>query len=335
MPTIRDVAQHAGVSTATASRALSGAGPASANTVEAVRRAAQELGYNVNKAARSLRTQRTDTIGLLIPDVRNPFFSDVAYVIEQSAAAKGYSVITMNADEQPDRQVAALRSLSTQRVDGLIVVPQGGAPVNLPASMPFVLLDRRAANIDGPLVCSDNALGSQQMIGHLLHLGHRDIALITGPQSSSTGRERFTASIEALTAAGCTPRQEWIVEGDFQEDSGHRAATQLLDSPTRPTAIFAGDNLMAVGALTQARERGLKIGRDLAVVAFDDTRWFPLLDPPLTVVAQDIDALGAAAVDAVQAAMSGAEVADVTIPTHLIVRSSCRADHLTPTKEAQ
>ena len=322
MITIRDVALRAGVSQATASRALSGAGSASPATVDAVRQAAADLGYRVNKAARSLRTQRTDTIGLLVSDVRNPFFSDLAYAIEQAAAEHRIGVITTNADERPDQQDAALRALAAQRVDGLIVVPQGGGRLHLP-HLPVVMVDRRAPGVDAPVVQSDNATGSRQMIDHLVGLGHRDIALISGPRSASSGRDRLEASLAALAAHGCTPRPEWVVEGDFQEGSGHLAAAQLLDAPERPTAIFAGDNLMAVGALVEARRRGLRIGRDIALVCFDDTRWFPLLDPPMTVVAQDVAALGHQAFATLRARMTGQPVDDVLIPTELVVRGSC------------
>ncbi|WP_010146818.1 LacI family DNA-binding transcriptional regulator [Serinicoccus profundi] len=332
MATIRDVAARAGVSLATASRALTGGGPASAATVEAVRRAATELGYEVNKAARSLRTQRTDTIGLLISDVRNPFFSDLAYAVEQRAAARGLAVITMNADERPERQVDALRALTTQRVDGLIVVPQGGAPVEVPEELPLVLLDRRVENHHAPVVRSDDAMGSRQMIEHLLDLGHRDIALIAGPQSSSTGRARRAASLAALAERGAPVPEEWVVEGDFREGSGYRAARSLLAGDRRPTAIFAGDSLMAVGALTAAKEAGLRIGHDIAVVSFDDSLWFPLLDPPVTAVAQDVPALGCAAVDGLLARIAGEPVDDVVVPTRLVVRQSCRTTATTPSE---
>lgn len=331
MPTIRDVAMRAGVSQATASRALSGAGPASRQSVEAVRRAADELGYRVNKAARSLRTQRTDTIGLLVTDVRNPFFADLAYHVEQSAAVDQISVITMNADEQPHRQESGLRTLAAQRVDGLIVVPQGGAPLDPPPGLPVVLLDRRGdRSHDRPLVQSDNAAGARQMIDHLVARGHHDIALIAGPQSASTGRERLAGALDALLEHGCPPPPEWVVEGDFQERSGHRAAAQLLDADRRPTAIFAGDNLMAVGAIAETRARGLRIGQDISVVSFDDTRWFPLLDPPITVVAQDVQRLGEEAFAMLQALTSGDPVSDVTVPTRLVVRESCTNDSLAP-----
>ncbi|GAA5165584.1 LacI family DNA-binding transcriptional regulator [Ornithinimicrobium tianjinense] len=334
MATIRDVAARAGVSVATASRALNGSGPASPGTVELVRRAADDLGYRVNKAARSLRTQRTDTIGLLLSDVRNPFFSDLAYVIEQAAAADHVSVITMNADERTDRQEAALRSLATQRVDGLIVVPQGGATLEVPTGMPLVLLDRRVDGSPAPVIQSDNELGSRQMIDHLVELGHRDIALVAGPQSSSSGRERLAACLAALEGHGCTPRPEWIVEGDFQERSGHVAAAALLDTTPRPTAVFAGDNLMAVGVLSEARKRGLRIGEDIAVVSFDDSRWFPLLDPPMTAVAQDVESLGLAAYRALKDLVAGRPSGDVVVPTRLVVRRSCTTSSIPARRSA-
>lgn len=330
MSTIRDVAVRAGVSQATASRALTGRGPVSPAAQEAVRAAADELGYRVNKAARALRTQRSDTIGLLVSDVRNPFFSDLAYVVEQAAAAEGISVITMNADERPDRQAAALRTLAAQQVDGLIVVPQGGARMSAPHGLPVVLLDRRGEDGDTrvPVVQSDNAMGARQMVEHLLEVGHRDIALIAGPQSSSSGRERLEASVATLAEHGCPPPPEWVVEGDFQEGSGHRAAAQLLDAAAQPTAIFAGDNLMAVGAIAETRRRGLRIGSDIALVSFDDTRWFPLTDPPITAVVQDVDRLGREAFRTLRSLLAGAPAHDVVVPTRLVVRQSSTTDSI-------
>lgn len=324
MVTIRDVARDAGVSQATASRALSGTGSVSPEARERVHRAAEVLGYQVNKAARALRTQRTDTIGLLIPDVRNPFFAELAYVIEQAAGVHGTAVITMSADEDADRQADALRVLVRQQVDGLIVAPQGEQSIApLSGNLPLVYVDRDVADRRGPLVSSDNAGGAEQMIDHLVARGHHEIALITGPQTTTTGRTRRAAALSRLAAHGCTPPPEWVQEGDFQLESGRRGAAAILTADRRPTAIFAGDNLMAVGALLELREHGLRVGRDIALTGFDDEPWFMVLDPPLTVVAQDVPLLGRTALDSLRQVIAGRDVADSTIPVHLHVRESC------------
>ncbi|NYH77628.1 LacI family transcriptional regulator [Actinopolyspora biskrensis] len=324
--TIRDVAARAGVSQATASRALTGSDSVSAGAVAQVQAAVDELGYRTNRAARSLRTHRTDTIGLLISDVRNPFFSELSYAIEQAAAEQGIAVITTNADERVERQTDSLRALTMQQVDGLIIVPQGGGAFEeISEDIPVVLLDRRVTGADAPVVHSDNRAGSQLMIDHLVGLGHTDIALISGPQATSTGQERFAAAIERLHGHGCGPREDCLVEGDFQLASGYRAATRLLDLPRRPSAIFAGDNLMAFGALQAIREQGLRIGHDVALVSFDDTDWFPLLDPPMTVISQDVHALGMRAFDTLQARMDGQDAQDACLPVRITVRGSCGA----------
>lgn len=335
MVTIRDVAARAGVSQATASRALTGSAPASAGAVAQVRAAADALGYRANRAARSLRTHRTGTVGLLISDVRNPFFSELSYVIEQVAAEQDIAIITTNADERVERQSDSLRALTMQQVDGLIVVPQGGAALDAVAeNVPVVLLDRRVPGVDAPVVYSDNRTGAQLMIDHLVGLGHTDIALISGPQATSTGRDRLNAALERLANRGCEPRAECLVEGDFQLASGYRAAAHLLDLPVRPSAIFAGDNLMAFGALQAIRERGLRIGQDMALVSFDDTDWFPLLQPPMTVVSQDVHALGTRAFDTLQACMDGQDTQDSRIPVQLLVRGSCGVSpSVLPTRE--
>ena len=293
--------------------------------------AAAELGYHVNQVARSLRTSRTKTIGLLLSDVRNPFFAEVAHTVDQAAAEHGFTVITMSTDERSDRQAACVAALVRQQVEGLLVVPQGGQPLEgVPASLPVVLIDRRLDDGRAPVVQSDNTGGSRQMVDHLVAVGHRDIAIIAGPQSTSTGTERLAATLGRLADHGCTPRPEWVVEGDFQLATGRSAAGQLMDSPHRPTVVFAGDNLMAVGALIAARERGVRVGRDLALVSFDDTDWFPVLDPALTVVAQDVRGIGRTALSTLLAVIGGEQGADSTLPTRLLVRQSCTLPTPTP-----
>ena len=326
MVTIRDVAVRAGVSQSTASRALTGAAPASSTTTARVRSAAAELGYQANRAARSLRTNRTGTVGLLVSDVRNPFFSELTYAIDRVAAHSDIAVITTNADERVERQADSLRALALQQVDGLIVVPQGGSALDeVPDDIPLVLLDRRVDGVRAPVIGSDNTAGAEMMIDHLISLGHTDVALISGPQATSTGRERFSAATRRLEHHGVPARSECLAEGDFQLASGRHAAGELLDLPRRPSAIFAGDNLMAFGAVQAVRERGLHVGEDIALVSFDDTDWFPLLDPPMTVVSQDVHTLGVRAFETLQERIAGRTVQDSNLPVQLVVRGSCGA----------
>lgn len=330
MSTIRDVASRAGVSQATASRALSGRGPVSPDSTERVRAAARALGYQVNKTARALRTQRTDTIGLLIPDVRNPFFAELAYTIHQAAATHGLAVITMSADEEAEQEVRGLSVLLRQQVDGLIVCPRDDEAFVAAKHLPVVFVDRGRDGRGVPVVRSDDEAGVALMVDHLVAVGHRHIALITGPQEITTGRTRYEAALLRLAYHDVSPLPQWVQEGDFQLESGRRAAAALLDAPELPTAVFAGDNLMAVGALLEMRERGLRVGRDIALTAFDDAPWFPLLDPPLTVVAQDAPRLGQVALESLLTLLAGREAADVVVPVRLEVRSSCAVPSVRP-----
>ena len=322
--TLRDVAELAGVSPATASRALDPSAPAATQTRERVLHAAQQLGYIGNTAARSLRTSRSDTIGLLVPDVRNPFFTDLAYAVEKRAARAGFAVMMGNADEDGGSQDRYLAALERHRVDGLLVVPQGGATPGLRRvvdAFPTVIIDRDSG-LGVPVVTSDSTTGMYELVDHTVSLGHRRIAVVAGPQSTSTGRERLRAARERLTHHSITLGDEDVVEGDFRPQSGLEAARLLLDRRPAPDAVIAADALMALGVLAALRERGLRPGHDVGLAAFDDNPWFAVLDTPITVVAQDTKELADRAVDALLSKISGLEVDLEPVPTTLIVRRS-------------
>ncbi|GMA42149.1 LacI family DNA-binding transcriptional regulator [Mobilicoccus caccae] len=322
--TLRDVARLAGVSSATASRALDPSASAATETRDRVMAAAAELGYIGNTVARSLRTSRTDTIGLLVPDVRNPFFTDLAYAIDKAATEVGLTVMMGSADEDGDAQDRYLVALERHRVDGLLVVPQGGPRPMLQRivrAFPTVAIDRDA-DLGVPVVSSDSGGGMRALIDHVISLGHRRVAVVAGPQSTSTGRERLSAAREQLREHGLCLAPGDVVEGDFQLGSGLRAARTLLAATPPPDVIIAADALMALGVLTVLRERGLRLGTDVGVAAFDDNPWFAVLDTPVTVVAQDTARLGRQAVEALLARIAGREVEPSPVPTTLVVRSS-------------
>lgn len=322
--TLRDVAELAGVSPATASRALDPTASASDATRERVTEAARSLGYIGNTAARSLRTSRSDTIGLLIPDVRNPFFTDLAYAVEKSAARAGYTVMIGNADEDGAAQDRYLAALERHRVDGLLVVPQGGATPGLRRvvdSFPTVAIDRDAG-LGVPVVASDSFAGMRTLVDHVVSLGHRRIAIVAGPQATSTGRERLRAAREQLARHAITLGEDDVVEGDFRLESGLVAARHLLDRGPVPDAVIAADALMALGVLAVLRERGLRAGIDVGLAAFDDNPWFAVLDTPVTVVAQDTTELADRAVTALLSRISGRDVDVDPVPTTLVVRRS-------------
>ncbi len=322
--TIRDVAAHAGVSLGTASRVLSGHPATSPEARARVTDAVAVLGYRPNAQARSLRSTRTQAIGLLVSDVRNPFFADVAHAAEQAALGADYVTLLGNANENVEQQDRYLETFLTQRVDGVVLAPQGIGSGSLEAlidsRMPVVFVDRTVEGFDVPSVTTDSRTGLDEAVAHLIAAGHTRIGYIGGPQSISTGRQRYDDFIEALPRHGLAVDPALITFGDFQEASGIRAGEQLLGQPNRPTAILAADNLMALGALAAVRSRGLRLGIDVDVIAFDDIEWLAHFDPPISVIAQDAGAVGRCAVELLLQVINGEEPESMVLPTRFIDR---------------
>lgn len=321
--TIRDVAAHAGVSLGTASRVLSGNPATSPEARTRVGEAVIALGYRPNMQARSLRLTRTNAIGLLVSDVRNPFFADVAHAAEQAALGADYVTLLGNANENVDQQDRYIETFLNQRVDGVVLAPQGRGSGSLQAlvdRMPVVFVDRTVDGFDVPSVTTDSRTGMTEAVAHLTVAGHDRIGFIGGPQAVSTGRERYDAFVAALPAHGRDVDPALITFGDFQEESGIRATEQLLATPTPPTAVIAADNLMALGALAAIRSRGLRIGSDIDVIAFDDIEWLAHYDPPISVIAQDADAVGRCAVELLMQVLNGEEPESIVLPTRFVDR---------------
>lgn len=325
--TIADVARRAGVSTATVSRALSGREPVSEAVRERVVEAAASLGYRPNAIARSLRMEATQTLGLVISDVCNPFFTELARAVEDEAHAHGYSLILGNADEDPRRQSEYVGLLLDKRVDGLLLTPAVGTAKLVGEAAkrgtPIVFVDRAIDGYDIPVVRAEGSTATTELVDHLVALGHRRIALIAGPQEALPGRERLTAFRAALAAHHIAVPPEYLQVGDFQQASGERAAAVLLDLPEPPTAIFAADNLMTLGALKVFHQRGLAMPDDIALASFDDAPWFELMRPPITAIVQPTTQIAAAAVGALVDLVAGRPARSTTMPCRLITRASC------------
>ena len=315
--TLRDVARLAGVAPSTASRALDPGRSASDHVRERVQAAADQLGYRGNVFARSLRTNRSGLLGLLIPDVRNPFFTSLAYEAEKAAAAAGFSMTMGNADENASSQERYLSALERVHVDGLLLVPQGESNEALReavAERPTICLDRDAG-LGTPVVASDSVTGMHQLIDHVAGLGHQRVGIISGPLRTSTGRARLQAARDRLAEHGLHLRADDVVEGDFRLASGVHGAERLLDRPDRPDVVLAADVLMATGLIAVIRRLGLRLGEDVGIAAFDDDPWFPLFDVPITAVEQNIPELARTAVRALTDVMAGKEVRTAPVPT--------------------
>lgn len=335
---MREVARLAGVSDATVSLSLSGSTRISQATRARVVEAAERLGYRPHAGARSLRTDRTEALGLVISDVANPFFAELAGEIQRSAAAAGYSLVLWNSDEDPGRQDACLSSLlAGSQVDGVMLVPVAAMTPGLlsagAAGARLVLLDRPVA-VTGrgsaaahlatcPVVRSSAAEALVESAALLTTLGHRRVGIIAPPLETQVGRERRDLLREALMAAGVPRRNVAVVAGDFRQDSGERAVEELLSTRHPPTAVFAADGPMAIGAMKGLRRAGMRIPHDISLIGFDDAPWFELFDPPLTTIAQPVMELAAAAVRAMLALLRDESPLSASPPCRLVRRSSC------------
>ncbi|MFB4314285.1 LacI family DNA-binding transcriptional regulator [Actinomadura sp. 21ATH] len=327
MASVKDVARHAGVSVATVSRVLNDSDRVAPETRARVLAAVEALGYRRNAVARSLRTDATRTIGLVIGDILNPFFTELARAIEDEARALGYSVVIGNADERPDRQDHYVRTLLEQRVDGLLLCPTAEiTPLvrgMVADGQPLVFLDRTLPGLDVPTVRADGSAAIGALVRHLRGLGHRRIAFISGPALLSTGRERTAAFVAAMRDCGLAVPAEYLEAGDFQAASGRAGAARLLDLPEPPEVIFAGDNLMALGALDEIRARGLAIPSRVALASYDDLPWFTHVDPPVTAIGQPVQELGRRAVRVLADRIEDRPVESVVLAARLVVRRSC------------
>ena len=324
--TIKDVAALAGVSVATTSRVLSGNPATSADARSRVHAAAAELDYHPNAQARALRSTRTHAIGLLVPDVRNPFFADLAHTVEQAALVHGFATLLGNANERKNQQDRYLDNLIARRVDGIIVAPLGDGSGSIRSvvgrEIPAVFIDRTIEGIDLPSVTTDSDTGIREAVDHLAALGHTRIGYIAGPQSTSTGRERYASFVRAAVDRGLSLDPALIVFGDFQAESGSTAVRTLLALHEPPTALLVADSPMAIGAIGAIQRLGLRIGTDVALVSFDDIDWLALLDPPVSVIAHSVADMGRIAVDMLRTVIDGGTPESVRLPSRLIVRAS-------------
>lgn len=328
-PTIPDVAALAGVSTATAARALGGYGSVSPEVRDRVATAAAKLGYRRNSLARSMITGSTHTIGLVVADIENPYFARAARGIGDAAHAAGYEVLLVNADEDPATERAAVRTLIEKRVDGLIIAPASTQEVPhlielKTHGMPVVQLDRAIEGIDADAVVVDNEQAAQRAIAHLVGLGHRRIALLTSQGLILTNQARLAGYLRGLEAAGLPADDDLIRMAVYRRDSAIDETLAVLGLPDPATAIFTTDNLMSLGAFEGAQRAGRRVPDDVSIVGFDDMEWTTIVRPPLTVVAQPVYELGVTATRQLLARIAGDESPAklIMLKTTFIVRQS-------------
>jgi LacI family transcriptional regulator len=294
--TIRDVATRAGVSPTTVSHVINDTRPVSADLRSRVEAAMAELGFQPNALARSLRRKRTHTLGLIVPDSANPFFAEVGRGIEDTSFASGFSVILCNSDGDPTRELLYIDLLIQKQVDGVLLVPTGKqdelAATLRTRNIPVVVIDRDVPDAPIDRAHIDNSAGAYLATRHLLELGHRRIGYIGGPPHLSPVPYRSAGYRQALHEAGIPIDEELVVDGNFRDIGGYTGAQALLALADPPTAIFAGNDLMAIGALAAAREASIDVPHNLSIMGFDDIHLAGYINPPLTTIAQPKYELG-------------------------------------------
>jgi LacI family transcriptional regulator len=330
VPTISDVAKRAGVSPATVSRVLQGAKNVRPDTRAKVEQAIGELGYVPSAVAQSLRSKRTRSIALVLPDITNTFWTTVARGVEDIAQRHGYSILLCNTDENLAKQSQYLDVLIRQQVDGVVIAPFDSDGQHLDKlrerSIPTVVVDRRVDGWDVDSVTSDSVAGSRALVQHLLSLGHERIAVLSGPASTSTAEDRIAGYCMALDEAGIPLDRKLIRRGEYRALSGEELTLELLDEGLAVSAIFAANNAIAMGVMDAVAKRGLRIPQDIALVCFDDLPNTSHIFPFLTVVAQPVYDLGVNAAQLLLSRLDGGATLrprQVVLPPRLIVRHSC------------
>lgn len=326
--TVKDVAKRAGVSTATVSRVLSGQRGVTPELVERVRNAIEALNYHPNRTARSLRSQTTQIIGVLISDIQNPFFTSVVRGIEKVLEKADYTLILCNSDEDPAREQRLLATLYSEQVAGMIIAPTLSQPERYAAisqkGVPTVIIDRPIQRLPLDSVVVSNLQGAFLATRHLIDLGHTRIGFIGGPDRLGNARERKDGFLQTLKMAGIQTSEPFIQEGDFHQESGYKAMMRLLCLDHKPTAVLVANNLMTLGALQAIYEQGLSIPEDISIVGFDDMSWATSLRTPLTAVVQPTFNLGASAAELVLERIRNPNrpVCQVVLETQLNIRAS-------------
>lgn len=336
--TIREVASAAGVSVATVSRVVSGSHHrVSAATRDRVLAAVARLRYHPNLVARGLKKRVTGTIGLIVPDISNPFFPAIARGIEDVAHRAGLAVLLCNTYEDLAKERIYLTLLEKRMVDGLIFATVGANTAHLRmlrrGRVPVVLVARAPDGVEMDAVLVDNRLGAHEATAHLLRLGHRRIAFIGGPPALPVARERLAGYRDALAAARVRADRSLIVEGAFRADGGQAAVAALLRRRASFSAIVAANDLMAIGAMEALRLGGRRVPQDVAVVGFDDITFASVVEPPLTTVAQPKYRMGCLAMERMLELLNGADRRPrrIVLEPHLVVRRSCGAPPPRPT----
>lgn len=328
MTNIYHIAQKAGVSIATVSRVINNSPGVREETRERVMQVIKEMNYSPNAMAAALTNKKTYTLGLLVPDIANPFFAELARGVEDRANYYGYNVFICNTDNKPHKEKDYMRLLIRKRTEGIIfaAAETGHSSIAQLArkGFPVVLLARELEGVDLDTVLVNNVEAGHMATKHLIELGHRQIAIVTESLNIKSSQDRYHGYLKALSEEGIMAVNEYQVFNVGSIKSGQESSKIILTLPSPPTAVVAFNDLVAIGIMEGAKEMGLKIPRDLSVVGFDDTIIASITDPPLTTIAQPIYQMGICAIDRLVGLIKGESVGSkrTVLDIRLVVRRS-------------
>ena len=330
---IKKIAKAAGVSTATVSRALNGSDKVKEKTAKRVMDIVEEMDYRLDHVARRMKVKATDSlvVGLIITDIGNPFFSNVAKGVEDIAFKNKHVLMICNTNESPEKEKFFLNSLLSEKVSGVIIVPTIGNGNDafikklVTDGFPMVTVDRRIKNLNVDSVSINNENGGYQATQRLINNGHKRIAIICGIKGLSNTEERLSGYRKALEEAGISFTDELITFGNYVESGGREAISRLLELNNPPTAVFSTNNLMTLGCIKELYKRKISIPGEMALVGFDDSTWAEALIPPLTTVKQPGYELGVNAAELLIKRLNNRDASkmNIVLNTELVVRESC------------
>jgi len=332
--TLKDVAREAGVSITVASRGLGSYGYVSRESREKVLRAAKKIGYQPDQIAKSLKTQQTYTIGLLISDITNIWFTTMVRAIEDVAEQNGYNLILCNTDENQEKETRYLKVLYGKKIDGLIIAATGEKSPYLKklirGGLPVILIDRKLKGFHTTQVTVDNEFGACEAVKHLINLGHKRIGVINGHPRTTPGKERFEGYKKALAENNISLDPALVKYGDFRIEKARKASQELIKMKNPPTAIFVANNVMVMGTYQVLKENNVRIPEEMAIVGFDDPEWASLMEPSLTTIGQPSHSMGTMACQVLLQRIRKNERKrlqdeEIVLRPKLIIRKSCGA----------
>ncbi len=334
---IKYIAQKTGLSNSTVSRVLNGKAKAyriSESTQKRVLQAVDEFNYIPNRLARGLKLNKTETIGLIIPDISNPFFADIARSIELEARKKGYTIILCDSTDNIHTEKELLNLMQARQVDGIVIAPVGTSDAHLleiyQKGMPVMVIDRSFPESPLPFITSDNYKGAFEAVSYLIRNGHKEIACIQGIADSHPNKLRIKGYRQALKQAGIPYREEFVTGSQFSKENGYRESRKLFALTQPPSAIFALSNLISLGVLEAARETAKKIPDDISLISFDEQPYSAYLGTPMSTIDQQKHEIGKLAVQhLLEMIENDAYTIDlkIYIPTRLIERESVKNIH--------